>query len=352
MWHYCYNNCNMNWLMGIGLMFNALGNILSGSRRTSIYPSFGMPIFSYPTYPTYPNYTYSPIQQYQPANNNDFLVGNTLAGLSSTQTNYPLYDNSNSIFSGVFNNTGPQVQEDYNLVGNTLTSIQPSNYNSSYQYYTSLGEHSLYSNSYSPLNSSYSPSLQQPEVAVPPSHIGKNDTIIKNGEHVRISKDIEGRIKQIAAKLNCDYRDLMGLIWAESRFNKNAWNGTTAVGLIQFTQICIDDLNQNFGMNLTKQKIAQMSVFQQLDLAEKALLRAKQIAGLPQSHRMNAAELYTINFLPGRLKSHANKGYLTKRGENFYAQNKGADINKDNYITKDELSQFVQRGRQYVTTIA
>jgi len=344
----------MNWLMGLGLVFNALGNIISGSRRGNIFPSFGLPVFSYPMYPPVYQY-YQPYRQpqYSPSQttynqNEDFLVGNTLAGISTTAESYSGYTSKSSIF----NMTQPQstsLPDDYNLVGNTLLSIQPSSYND-----TGTSQ-ILGLSGITPLRHSQTQSYQSSNLHnndIPPTHIGSNATIRKNGDYVKISRDIENRIKQIAAKLNCDYKDLEGVIWAESRFNPKAWNGTTAIGLIQFTQICIDDLNQVYGLNLTKQKIERMDVFQQLDLAEKSLLRAKQIAGLPQSHRLNAGELYTINFLPGRLKDSKTKGYLTKRGEDFYTQNKGADVNKDGYITKAELNSFVQKGRKYVSVIA
>ncbi len=360
----------MNWLMGVGLLFNTLGNIISGTRNRSMFPNFGMPVFSYPYYQSYPQYNYNQYQYYSPSVScNDFYVGNTLAGLNTAQTGLQNYDNTGSIFNAVPNTYNTRLNND-NLVGNTLSSIQsqPSYENLSYTpLYTSLGEHPMYSIMGSSINpfpqiSSYHPSStvlqqapqlqQQMAIQDTPTSIGKNDTIVRNGDYIKISKDIENRIKQMAVKLNCDYMDLIGMIWAESKFDKGAWNGKTAVGLIQFTQICIDDLNNKYGMNLTKQKIEKMSVFQQLDLAEKALLRAKEVAGIPQSQRLSAADLYTINFLPGRFKSHANKAYITKRGENFYAQNSGIDVNKDGFITREELRQFVQKGRNYVTTIA
>ena len=52
------------------------------------------------------------------------------------------------------------------------------------------------------------------------------------------------RVKQIANKLNCDYKDLLALMNSESGIRTNAWNGTTAVGLIQFTNASISELNQ------------------------------------------------------------------------------------------------------------
>lgn len=140
------------------------------------------------------------------------------------------------------------------------------------------------------------------------------------------------RVKQIANKLNCDYKDLLALMNSESGIRTNAWNGTTAVGLIQFTNASISELNQKFGLNLTKEKIAQMSPMKQLDLVEKYLTIAKSYSFSPNA-RLSAGDLYAITFLPGR----ANQEVLCRNGEDFYNQNKGLDQNHDGVITKKDL---------------
>ncbi len=140
------------------------------------------------------------------------------------------------------------------------------------------------------------------------------------------------RVKQIANKLNCDYKDLLALMNSESGIRTNAWNGTTAVGLIQFTNASISELNQKYGLNLTKEKIAQMSPMEQLDLVEKYLTIAKSYSFSPNA-RLSAGDLYAITFLPGR----ANQDVLCRNGEDFYKQNKGLDQNQDGVITKKDL---------------
>lgn len=162
---------------------------------------------------------------------------------------------------------------------------------------------------------------------------------------VKIGAAVFKRIQQIAQKINCDPQDLMATIYKESKFETNAWNGHTAVGLIQWTQIAIDDLNQNYGMNLTKEKIAAMDVMQQLDLAEITLVREKEVAGFAKNQRLSAADLYAMNYLPGKAKQQV----LASRGENYYERNAGLDINRDGRITKDELNSRVQEGRRFVS---
>lgn len=140
------------------------------------------------------------------------------------------------------------------------------------------------------------------------------------------------RVKQIAQKLNCDYKDLLALMNSESGIRTNAWNGTTAVGLIQFTNASISELNQKCGLNLTKEKIAKMSPMEQLDLVEKYLTIAKSYT-FPPNARLSAGDLYAITFLPGR----ANQEVLCRSGEDFYRQNKGLDQNNDGVISKKDL---------------
>ena len=49
-----------------------------------------------------------------------------------------------------------------------------------------------------------------------------------------LSPEFISKTKEVANKLNCDWQDLMALMQAESGINPQAWNGNSAVGLIQF----------------------------------------------------------------------------------------------------------------------
>lgn len=156
------------------------------------------------------------------------------------------------------------------------------------------------------------------------------------------------RVKQIANNLNCDYRDLLAVINSESGFDPTARNGNVAVGLIQFTQSSISELNQKLGLNLTKEKILKMSAMEQLDLAEKYLKIAKSYK-FAANHRLSAGELYAITFLPGR----ADRETLCIEGErdskgrllNYYEANAPFDYNGDKRITKSELERKLNEKR-------
>ena len=152
----------------------------------------------------------------------------------------------------------------------------------------------------------------------------------------KLDKAFLNKVKEISKRLNCDYRDLLAVMNSESGINPSAWNGSTAVGLIQFTQIAIDQLNINYGLNLTKPKIAKMSAMEQLDLVEKLIRDAKKIRFSPNA-KLSAVDLYSVIFLPRR----ADREILCTRGEAFYSQNIGLDKNKDGKITKTDLSKHL-----------
>lgn len=156
------------------------------------------------------------------------------------------------------------------------------------------------------------------------------DRSFQNSE--KLDSNFLNRVKEIAQKLNCDYKDLLALMNSESGIKTNNWNGSTAVGLIQFTDASVTELNNKYGLSLTKEKIARMSPMEQLDLVEKYLTIAKSYNFAP-NERLSAGDLYAITFLPGR----AGQDILCRRGEKFYSQNKGLDLNNDGVISKQDL---------------
>ena len=146
------------------------------------------------------------------------------------------------------------------------------------------------------------------------------------------------KVKQVAKNINCDYEDLLAVMNSESSLKPDAVyrnkNGEkTAVGLIQFTKSgAIPALNSRYGLDLTVEKIENMSAIDQLDLVEKYY---KMNEGrLPNGRKLTAADLYAVTFLPARAK----KEVLTRSGEDYYDSNKGLDVNGDGAITKSDLN--------------
>ncbi len=140
------------------------------------------------------------------------------------------------------------------------------------------------------------------------------------------------KVKQIAQRINCDYRDLLGVMNSESGLNSTAVNKNGgATGLIQFMPATAK------GMGTTTAALKAMTPLQQLDYVEKFLVQNKKSAGFADSARLSGGDLYSLVFLPGRAK----REILTSRGEKYYKHNKGLDLNGDGNITKSELDQRV-----------
>lgn len=186
----------------------------------------------------------------------------------------------------------------------------------------------------------FTPPIQDP---VPPSSVGNEvyDEIIPPASNSGVVLNRRGngyglpflnKVKQIAQRINCDYRDLLAVMNAESgvlSHKENPDPNCSATGLIQFTA----KTAQQFGTSIPE--LIRMSPVEQLDYVEKYLVYWKNTSGL--TGRLSAGDLYALVFLPGR----AGNEVLTKRGEKYYSagDNENLDVNKDGKITKSELAQ-------------
>lgn len=154
---------------------------------------------------------------------------------------------------------------------------------------------------------------------------------------VQLDKPFLDRVKQIAKKINCDYKDLLAIMNSESGLNPGAWHGKSAVGLIQFTDICLEEINKTYGTSYTKEQVAQMSGLEQLDLVEKILTHIKKLK-FPADKKLSAGDLYAMIFAPSR----ADKEVLYKKGSDGYASNP-LDLDKDGAITKKDLENHLKK---------
>ena len=142
------------------------------------------------------------------------------------------------------------------------------------------------------------------------------------------------RVKEIANKINCDYRDLLGVMNSESGLNSKAVNPHGgATGLIQFMPKTAE------GLGTSTAALKAMTPLEQLDYVEKFLVQNKKSAGFSSSAKLSGGDLYALVFLPGRAK----RDVLTTSNEKYYTWNKGLDANKDGQITKTELDQRVAK---------
>ena len=146
-----------------------------------------------------------------------------------------------------------------------------------------------------------------------------------------LNKEFLNEVKAMAGRLNCDYRDLLGVMNAESGLNAQAVNKNGgATGLIQFMPATAR------GLGTTTEQLRNMSPIQQLKYVEKFLQNAISRAG-KTGQRISAGDLYTMVFMPAKI----NKEIICQAGSKEYKYNKGLDTNKDGVITKTELGNRV-----------
>lgn len=166
-----------------------------------------------------------------------------------------------------------------------------------------------------------------------------NATGSKNGQKLNRNSSQYGpeflaKVKQIAQRLNCNYRDLLALMNAESGINASAKNPySSATGLIQF----IDSTAKSLGT--TVEQLRVMSPIDQLDYVEKYLQRAKASAGFGAGEYLSGGQLYALTLYPAKARNEV----LITSGGNAYSMNKGLDLNKDGQITKSELDARMKR---------
>ena len=154
----------------------------------------------------------------------------------------------------------------------------------------------------------------------------------------KLDKHFLRKVKKVAKKLNCDYKDLLALINSESGFDPKAKCGSY-VGLIQFGDAAVEELRTKCGYkNLTKEQIPNMSRLQQLELTEKLLMYIKKWKFSPNA-KLSAGDLYAMILAPGR----SNREVLYSKGESGYnSTNAKMDYNKDGKITKSEMSRRIR----------
>ncbi len=146
------------------------------------------------------------------------------------------------------------------------------------------------------------------------------------------------KLEQVAKNINCDPKDLLGMMQSESGINPAAYNNNGgATGLIQFMPSTAKSLGT------TTQALLNMSAVEQLDYVEKYFTNWTGGSG----QRLSGGDLYTLCFLPAYL----NQEILCSSSGStsvYYNANSGLDADGDGNITKTELSNRVSGKYQEV----
>jgi hypothetical protein len=151
------------------------------------------------------------------------------------------------------------------------------------------------------------------------------------------------RVTVMAQHLNVDPNWLMAIMAHESwgTFQTGHIRGSTAVGLIQFTDVAIKDLNSR-GANLNKEKLAAMSNTEQLEWVEAYLKLQLSYRGKGAKIN-NAGDLYALVFTPAAFGKAASEIIYSQASADAdlrrkYAANHGLDKNNDGNITVGEMN--------------
>ena len=188
------------------------------------------------------------------------------------------------------------------------------------------------------------------------------------GGHPNVSCDFRKKVVAISKRQNFDPNHLMAVMWVESAktFSSSkidlkviGYNSkgkelrdyvplsekeikdlpvsfSGAVGLIQFTPVAIDELNNYYGYSLTKRKLALMTQIDQLDYVEKYIEYWRTANKI--TIKLTLADLYLLVFAPSKMNGSVDSTTLYKEGTVYYKANASVDTDKKHGITKKELA--------------
>jgi len=153
-------------------------------------------------------------------------------------------------------------------------------------------------------------------------------------------QDFIERVKEIAKKVNLDYKLILATMKHESGLNPSAQNPNSyATGLIQF----MPSTAKSLGTSVSELK--NMSALEQLDYVEDFYMNHKR-AGLTPKVK-SVEDSYFLVFYP-RAVGETDDFVLGSevsddRVETIAKQNSGFDKNKDGEITRGEVKNFIKR---------
>lgn len=155
----------------------------------------------------------------------------------------------------------------------------------------------------------------------------------------KVSPEFKTKMIAVSGRLGVQPNHLMAAMAVETggTFDPSVPNQQSgATGLIQFTQIAVDDLNRSFNLDISLDKLRHMTGVEQLDYVEKHLRRQISIYG----NLTTLEDVYMAILWPKAI-SQPNNYPLFDRGSIQYKQNP-LDSNNDGQVTKAEASAKVQ----------
>lgn len=155
----------------------------------------------------------------------------------------------------------------------------------------------------------------------------------------KLGKGFCAKLEQVAKNINCDPKDLLGMMQSESGIDPTAYNSNGgATGLIQFMPRTAESLGT------TTDQLRNMSGVEQLDYVEQFFVNWTGGSG----QRLTGGDLYTLCFLPAFINQETLCSSSDGDTAVYYNANSGLDANGDGRITKTELSERVSGKYQEV----
>ena len=160
---------------------------------------------------------------------------------------------------------------------------------------------------------------------------------IKSDVKAKLGPEFLAKVKEVAKNINCNYKDLLAVMNAESGLDPTKKNnaGHEMYGLIQFSA------DSAKALKTTHAKLIAMSAIEQLDYVEKYYKSWIKEKGW-EGKRLSAADLYALVLAPGRAGKDVLYTKVTNKKQ--YTANKGIDIhfgNGDGKIDKNDCEAFI-----------
>lgn len=160
----------------------------------------------------------------------------------------------------------------------------------------------------------------------------------------KISAADQDKVREVAKELGTTPNDLMAVMGVETGgtfdpAQKAKGTQSKAVGLIQFTNTAITDMNKRRAQEglapLTKDQLTKMSFSEQMDHVKDYLQDTLNARGFKGP--VGRDDLYTAVVAPAALNKSDNSSVYS-RGSKAYSANKSLDTNRDGKITRAEIT--------------
>ena len=160
----------------------------------------------------------------------------------------------------------------------------------------------------------------------------------------KISADDQDKVRQVAKELGTSANDLMAVMGVETGgtfdpAQKAKGSKSKAVGLIQFTNTAITDMNKRRAKEglapISKDQLTKMSFSEQMDHVKDYLQDTLNSRGFKGP--VGRDDLYSAILAPSALNKSNNSSVYSK-GTKAYSANKSLDTNRDGKITRAEMT--------------